>query len=141
MSEIANVPVNQKVFQLTSMMRSMLTAMDESTATANLALEKVTQTAGEFSDFRKFAQPILEGKNRISSNQIRILRRTVEGRVRFFAENNALLKRIYFKACYRAIHDACLVSTVTDIPEHLYEHALKCAREWEPTTYEKGALR
>jgi|GEM_PF-6010247 len=129
-----------KITYLTNAIKTMLAAVEENTSLAHQAIELATQNSNEFRVFVESHKDVLEQSNRISSNQIRKVTKAVRARVGYFVQQSDLadkaeiksLKSSYFSQCYRSIHDACLVNTITDIPQKLYDHAMKAAIEWEP---------
>jgi len=130
-------PVNE-ITQITGMVRAMLEAVEKSSNLAQEALTVANESKIELLDFKTKCKDVLERQNRIDSSQIRSVRRAVEERVKYLVkqantDNPDRLKRRYFRWCYRTIHDACLVSSITDIPQKLYDHAMKAARELLPT--------
>lgn len=129
-------PVSE-ITQITGMVRAMLEAVEKSSNLAQEAFAVANESKTELLDFKTKCKDVLERQNRIDSSQIRSIRRTVEERVKFLVkqvdtDDQNKLKRRYFSWCYRSIHDACLVNTITDIPQKLYDHAMKAAREWVP---------
>lgn len=130
-----------KINHMAKIIEVMLVAVKENTSLAHQAIEMATQNKGEFLVFVETHKDVLEQSNRISSNQIRKLTKVVRAKVKHFVQQSGVideiklksLKSSYFSRCYGSIHDACLTNTITDIPQKLYDHAMRAASEWEPT--------